>query len=319
MAKKTINLAFLILLIFQLLAPQISLADNVEEIEEETGCSDVYSYLSFASKNKTIISEYNSQSILYPASLTKVMTLYLTFEAVKKGKIRLGDMITVSGRGEEMSAVNKITTLKLKEGDKISVRQAIRGTLIKSFNGAAVSLAEKVAGDEWKFVRLMNEKAKELGMRNTSFRNATGLHHPGQYSNAYDLARLTIAIIQDFPRYYHLFSRKDFKYKGKKYRSHNHVLQNYRWAEGLKTGFTRASGFNLISSAKKNNNRIVAVLLACASYEERDEFMMEILDDSFKRASKFKKNNFYSKLLSSKSALKSSYKNNYQYKYLNIR
>lgn len=318
MAKSIFKLIFLTILNLQILNSNV-IADDGKEFEEKSGCSDVYSYLSFVSKSKRVIFEHNSQQILYPASLTKLMTLYLTFEAVKKGKVGLNDIITVSARGQEVSAVNKVTTLGLKEGDKISVSQAIRGTLIKSFNGAAVSLAEKVAGDEWKFVRLMNKKAQELGMINTSFRNSTGLHHPGQYTNAYDLARLTIAIIEDFPGYYHLFSRKDFSYNGKKYHSHNNVLQNYAWAEGLKTGFTRASGFNLISSAKKNNNRIVAVLLACASSEERDDFMVKKLEDSFARIDGFDSGNVYSKISNSKVKNKDSYQNNYQYKYLNIR
>jgi D-alanyl-D-alanine carboxypeptidase len=249
--------------------------------QEESGCSDVYSYLTFDAKTGNILSETRSEKITYPASLTKLMTLYLTFEAIEAKKIKPTQLIEVSQRGEEIAKVNRVTTLNLKEGDKISVRDAIRGTIVKSFNETAVSLAEAVAGSEWNFVVLMNEKARDLGMFNTSFRNSTGLHEEGQYTTTYDLARLVIALRKDFPGYYPLFSLKEFEFNGTKYETHNHVLLDYAGAEGMKTGFTNAAGFNLISSAKKSKDRVVSVLLGCASVESRDIFTKELLDKSF--------------------------------------
>ncbi len=258
------------------------IAINANAFEE---CSDVYSALVFKESDGEILFENRSDNISYPASLVKVMTLYLTFEALENNKISMDQNLTVSGRGEEIARINKINTLKLKQGDKITVKQAIGAVIVKSFNEAAVTLAEGVAGDEWEFARKMNEKARELKMLNTSFRNASGLHEEGQYTTSYDLARLVKAIKQDFPEYYKLFSLKEFTYKNKKYETHNYVLLDYKGAEGMKTGFTNAAGFNLISSATKNNDRIFSILLGCAAPEKRNDFTMQLLDDGFAKLS----------------------------------
>lgn len=281
------------------------------------GCGNVYSQLVFDAKTQNILSETRSDKIAYPASLTKLMTLYLTFEAIKAGKIKLDDVITVSQRGEEISAINRNTTLRLKEGDKITVEQAIKGSIVKSFNEASVSLAEAVGGDEWQFVRMMNDKAFALGMFNTSFRNSTGFHEDGQYTTAYDLARLTIALRRDFPHYYPLFSLRTFEYKGRKFETHNHVLVEYKGAEGLKTGYTKAAGFNLISSAvkpldkkshkkdmhiTKNNQsqdleeRVISIVIGCPSVKSRDNFTKKLLDSGFDNIKSFGKNALVSKV-----------------------
>jgi D-alanyl-D-alanine carboxypeptidase len=247
----------------------------------DSGCSDVYSYLVFDVNSGEIVSETRSDKVTYPASLVKVMTLYLTFEAIEKGHLKPDQILRISARGEEISRVNKINRLAIKEGDTITVRQAIRAVIVKSFNEAAVTLGEAVAGSEWEFVRKMNEKAKELGMNNTSFRNASGLHEEGQYTTSYDLARLVIAMRKNFSGYYHLFAAKEFEYHGTKYETHNHVLLDYKGAEGLKTGFTNASGFNLISAASKDGRRIVSVLLGCATVAKRDNFTKNLLNAAF--------------------------------------
>ncbi|MBU6339026.1 MAG: D-alanyl-D-alanine carboxypeptidase [Rickettsiales bacterium] len=252
---------------------------------EEKGCGkDYYSLL--LKDDGEILSDVKADVTAYPASLTKLMTLYLTFEALEKGEISIEQNIKVSARGEEVSKVNKNNSLHLKEGDKITVRDAVKGVIVKSFNEASVSLAEAVSGDEWKFVRKMNEKAEELGMNRTSFRNSSGLHEVGQYTTAYDLARLTLALKNDFPGYYHLFSLKHFSYKGTKYVTHNHVLAEYKGAEGMKTGFTNASGFNLISIAKKHDVRVISVLLNCETYKKRDKFTKKLFDDIFAKFSR---------------------------------
>jgi len=209
------------------------------------------------------------------------MTVYLVFEAIEKRQIKLDDILAFSARGEEISKVNKITTLNIKEGDYISVEDAIKGTIIKSLNEAAIVLAEAVAGDEWSFVRLMNKKAQELGMINTSFYNATGLHEQGQYTTSYDLARLVNALRKNFPQFYHYFSEKTFSFNDKSFRTHNNVLLEYEGAEGLKTGFTKASGFNLISIAKKNDRRLISILANCSTVEGRDQQTKDIFDRFF--------------------------------------
>jgi D-alanyl-D-alanine carboxypeptidase len=260
------------------------------------GCSKIYSSLVFDEKTGEILFEKRSDNSAYPASLVKMMTLYLAFESIEKGKLKFDQVLRVSQRGEEIAKVNKVNTLRLKEGDKITVREAIRAVIVKSFNEAAVTLAEAVAGDEWEFVRKMNEKAEKLGMYNTSFRNASGLHEEGQYTNGYDLARLALAIKRDFPGYYHLFALKDFTYNGVKWETHNHVLVDYKGAEGLKTGFTNASGFNLISAATKDGRRVMSVLLGCATSVERDKFTAQLLDNAFERIKTQKKGDLEVKL-----------------------
>ena len=252
---------------------------------QEQGCGKVYSYVVFLEKNGNILSEERSEKFSYPASLVKMMTLYLTFEAIENQKLKPETVLTISQRGEEISAVNKVNTMFLKEGDKIKVSEAIRAVIVKSFNEAAVTLGEAVAGSEWEFARQMNKKAQELGMINSSFYNASGLHAEGQYSTSFDLARLSSAIKKDFPKYYHLFSLKEFSYNGKNYETHNHVLMDYKGAEGMKTGFTNASGYNLISAAKKNDARIISVLLGCETYQKRDEFTKELLNKAFEKIS----------------------------------
>jgi D-alanyl-D-alanine carboxypeptidase len=229
------------------------------------GCSKVYSSLVIDEKNGEILFEKRSDNSVYPASLVKLMTLYLTFEAIEKNHLKPEQVLTISPRGEEISKVNKVNTLNLKEGDKITVREAIQAIIVKSFNEAAVTLGEAISGSEWDFIRKMNEKARELGMINSSFSNASGLHFEGQYTTSYDLARLTMAIKRDFPAYYHLFALKEFRYNGTKYETHNHVLVDYKGAEGLKTGFTNASGFNLISAAKKDGKRVISILVGCST------------------------------------------------------
>lgn len=253
-------------------------------------CGNSYSSIVFEEKSGDILFEKRPENIIYPASLVKLMTLYLTFEAIENHKITPDKKIIFSDYAQEISEVNKANSLHIKAGDKITVRVAIQAAIVKSFNEASVALAEAVSGSEWEFVRKMNKKAAKLGMINTNFKNASGLHDEGQYTTSYDLARLAAAIKKDFPGYYHLFSLKKFTYAGEKYKTHNHVLVDYKGAEGLKTGFTNASGFNLITAAKKNNIRIISVLAGCPTRQVRDEFMKELLNNSFDRLKKSKKN-----------------------------
>mgnify|MGYP003386989466 CR=1 FL=1 len=242
----------------------------------------------FDEKTDNILFEKNADRLSYPASLTKLMTLYLTFEALESGKIKENQVLKMSAYGAEISAVNKYSTFSAKEGFEVTVKKAIHAVIVKSFNEAAVILGEAVSGDEWHFSRAMNEKARQLGMINTSFRNASGLHHEGQYTTAYDLGRLTKAIKNDFPGYYHLFSMRNFEHNGLEYKTHNHVLEEYKGAEGMKTGFTNASGFNLISSAYKENHRVVSIILGCATYQGRDIVTKGLLDLAFEKLSKTK-------------------------------
>ncbi len=269
--KTLISLLIFFLLINPLLA------------EELIDCSPINSYVVFEEKNRNILLQKNAEEKIYPASLVKLMTLYLTFEALENKKISLNSIIKISPRAEEISRVNKVNTLHLHQGQILTVREAILAIVVRSFNEAAIALAEIIGGDEWQFVRLMNKKALELGMYNSSFRNATGLHENSQYTTSLDLARLAIAIKHDFPDYYHLFSLKIFKFHREKYKTHNHILVEYRGAEGLKTGFTNASGFNLIASASKGNQRVISVLIGCPSASKREQLTKSLLNEAFKK------------------------------------
>ncbi len=245
-------------------------------------CEASYSALVFSDRSHHILFERRADEVIYPASLTKVMTAYLVFEALEGGHLDLDQKIRISANAQDVGNVNKINTLHLLEGAQITVENALKGMLVKSFNESSVALAEAIAGDEWHFAQMMNEKAVELKMNHTNFRNASGLHEDGHYTTNYDLARLVSALEKNFPQYRKYFSLKEFHYNGMKFQNTNHILVEYKGADGLKTGFTNAAGFNLIASAKRDGARVNAILTGCESYQKRDGFMKILLDDGFK-------------------------------------
>ena len=217
----------------------------------------------------------------YPASLTKMMTLYLTFDALKKKKLSFSHSILVSQKAADMPKSN----IDLKKGQKITVRQAVYSLIVKSANDSAVVLSEAVAGNEDKFVALMNKKARELQMHNTKFQNPHGWHHNQQYTTAHDLSKLATALRRDFPGYYHLFAMKSFVYRGREIRGHNRVLDRYRGADGLKTGYVAASGFNLATSTNKPEGKLVAIVMGGRTAKMRDDHMITLLDMGYKKLS----------------------------------
>lgn len=221
-----------------------------------------------------ILHQENADKYRYPASLTKMMTLYLAFEALEQGKIKMNQNLTVSSFAASAPRMN----MGLKAKEKISVRDAILSVVVRSANDSAVVLAEKISGSESAFAKKMNVRAKELGMVHTVFRNASGLPNAEQKTTAYDMARLAIALRRDFPSYYPLFSKTSFTYKGKKYKGHNKVTSNYPGCDGLKTGFVNASGFNLVSSAKRGDTKVVAVVMGGETAASRDKRMITLLD-----------------------------------------
>jgi D-alanyl-D-alanine carboxypeptidase len=229
--------------------------------------------------NGKILHSENAHELRYPASLVKMMTLYLTFKQLNQGELSLDKKLRVSAKAASMPRTN----LSLKAGSSIPVRKAILGLIIHSGNDAAVTLAEAISGSEEKFAIMMNQQAKKLGMHNTTFRNASGLPHKQQKSTAYDLAKLSIALKKDFPQYFPWFSVTSFSFNGKTYNSHNHVLINYEWATGLKTGFTNASGFNVATTAHKDGKHLVAVVLGEDTAKARDKLMVNLLNNGFKK------------------------------------
>ena len=224
----------------------------------------------------------------YPASLTKMMTLYLLFEALENGDIALDSRLKVSAR----AAGQPNAKLGLRKGTRIRVRDAILALIVKSANDAATVVAEALAGSEVAFARDMTVKANQLGMKRTSFRNASGLPNRGQLSTAHDMALLGRALYRDFPQYYKFFSFTDFRYGGKTYRGHNKFVSSYDGADGLKTGYIRASKFNLAASARRNGQRLFAVVFGASSPDRRDRQMANLLDGAFSHLDKIRMASF---------------------------
>ena len=230
-----------------------------------------------------VLHDYTAATRNYPASLTKMMTLYLAFGALERGDITLDQKLAVSRRAAGMPAAK----LGLKRGETITVENAILALITKSANDAAVVVAEALGKKETKFALMMTRKAKALGMKRTQFRNASGLPNRRQLSTARDMATLARALIRDFPKYYQLFSTKEFVYKGRRHRNHNRLLRKYAGADGIKTGYIRASGFNLAASVNRNGRRLIAVVFGGKTPRSRDRHIAKLFDRGFaKLASK---------------------------------
>jgi D-alanyl-D-alanine carboxypeptidase len=237
----------------------------------------------------SIVVDGNSGSVLqaaspdalrHPASLTKVMTLYLLFERLETGRLKLDSALKVSEHASEQAP----TKLGLKPGQTITVEDAIKGIVTKSANDAAVAVAENLGGDENSFAKLMTQKAHALGMAHTVYVNASGLPDDDQVTTARDQAVLGRAIQERFPRFYRYFSTESFVYHGEAMRNHNHLLGAVEGVDGIKTGFTRASGFNLLTSLHRDGRYLVAVVMGGPSASERDERMRELIGSHIKEA-----------------------------------
>ncbi|MBW6392750.1 D-alanyl-D-alanine carboxypeptidase [Billgrantia antri] len=228
-----------------------------------------------------VLHSANADATRYPASLTKMMTLYLLFEALESGNMHLSQPLPVSSHAASMPA----SKLWLAAGSSIAVEDAIKALVVRSANDVAVVVAEALGGTESGFARMMTQRAQELGMTSTVFRNASGLPDNAQVTTARDMATLSIRVMQDFPQYYHYFSTQSFTYRGTTHTSHNRLVRNYPGADGLKTGFIRASGFNVATSAIRDNRRIVSVVMGGFTAASRDTHMSDLLDRGFARLS----------------------------------
>jgi D-alanyl-D-alanine carboxypeptidase len=220
----------------------------------------------------------NPDALRHPASLTKIMTLYLLFERLEAGKIGLDSTLKVSEHASEQAP----TKLGLKPGQTIAVEHAIKAIVTKSANDAAVAVAENLAGDEDHFAKLMTQKARALGMTRTTYTNASGLPDDDQITTARDQALLGRLIQKRFPHYYKYFSTESFVYRGAMMRNHNHLLGAIEGVDGIKTGFTQASGFNLVTSVHRDGRHIVAVVMGGRSSLERDAQMRELIGAQIK-------------------------------------
>ena len=224
-----------------------------------------------------VLHSVNADTRNYPASLTKMMTLYMAFDAIRRGKLRMDQALPVSAR----AAAARPSRLGLKKGQKIVARDAILALITKSANDAAVVIAESISGSERKFSRAMTQKARQIGMTRTNFRNASGLPNRRQLSTARDMATLAKRLLKDHADQYHMFSTQFFEYGGRRYRNHNGLLARYPGADGIKTGYTRASGYNLVASATIQGRRVIGVIFGGKSARARDARMRRMLDRAF--------------------------------------
>ena len=227
---------------------------------------------------KRIYHNANADTRNYPASLTKIMTLYLVFDALKSKKISMNSKFKVSKRATRQPP----SKLNLSAGSNITVKNAILALVTKSANDVATVIAENLGKSERNFAKLMTRKAKKLGMTRTTFRNASGLPNRGQLSTARDMATLGIAIRKNHPKFFKLFKTKSFIYKGIKYTNHNNLLGSYSGTDGIKTGYTNASGFNLVASVERNGQRIIGVVFGGKKARSRDKHMVTLLNKYFK-------------------------------------
>ncbi len=236
-----------------------------------------YASIVVDAKTGEVLYEQNADAHRYPASITKVMTLYLTFEALADHRLSYDDRVLVSPHAEAVIP-DKVA---LRPGQTISVRDAMDAIAVLSANDMAVAMAEKLGGTEAHFAELMTAKAKQLGMNNTQYVNASGLPDNRQLSTARDISILSRAVLRDFPQYYALFNTRQFTYAGRTWKNHNHLLGSMPGVDGIKTGFTNASGFNLAASAMRDDHRLIAVVMGGASTASRDLHVEDLLDAGF--------------------------------------
>jgi D-alanyl-D-alanine carboxypeptidase (penicillin-binding protein 5/6) len=236
-----------------------------------------YAAIVVDAKTGEVLYAQQADSPRYPASITKIMTLYLAFEAIANGQLSPNDLITVSPR----AAAQAPSKLGLRPGQTITVVDAMSAVAVKSANDMAVALAEKIGGNENRFAAMMTLKAQELGMNNSHFVNASGLPDSRQLTTARDIAILSRAVMRDYPQYYAFFGKKEFVWHGHAIANHNGLLGKMPGVDGIKTGFTNASGFNLAASAVRDNRRLIAVVMGGNSVAARDTHVADLLETGF--------------------------------------
>jgi D-alanyl-D-alanine carboxypeptidase (penicillin-binding protein 5/6) len=233
-----------------------------------------YAHFIYDATTGKVLTAENADVVNHPASLTKMMTLYLTFEALRKGKISWDDQIVMTPNAASVIPFK----LGIKAGKTLTVREAVYGMAIRSANDAAAAMADHLGGSEDNFASLMTAKARSLGMSQTVFRNASGLPDDAQVTSARDMATLAMSLIRDYPEEYKIFSMRSFQFRGRKIPGHNNLMYRYPGMDGVKTGFVNASGFNIASAVTVNGHRIIGVMMGGKSARKRDDAMAALLD-----------------------------------------
>ncbi|MFS2180148.1 D-alanyl-D-alanine carboxypeptidase family protein [Rhizobium pisi] len=221
-----------------------------------------------------VLEATNQDELNYPASLTKMMTLYLAFEALQEGRMTWDQKLTMSENAESKEPFK----LAIGAGRKVTLREAVESIVVLSANDSAVAIAEQLGGSEEVFAKAMTDKAHQLGMKDTVFKNPSGLPDPEQVTTARDMATLGVSLMRDFPEEFKLFSMRGFQFRGMKLRGHNNLMYRYDGVDGIKTGYTDASGYNVVTSALKDGRRVVGVVMGEKTASIRDDKMAGLLD-----------------------------------------
>jgi D-alanyl-D-alanine carboxypeptidase (penicillin-binding protein 5/6) len=239
-------------------------------------------HLVMDAKTGKVLSASHADSLNYPASLTKMMTLYMTFEALHQGRLEWNSRIVMTKRAA------RVVPLKLgvRAGDRITVREAVLGMIVLSANDAAEAMCDRLAGRRTNCGAMLTRKAHALGMKNTTFRNGSGLPDRRQKTTARDMARLGLALMRDYPKEYKLFATRSFKFRGRTIHGHNRLMYRYPGMNGIKTGFTNASGFNIVTAVSKGGRQVVGVVMGGSTAARRDRQMAALLDKALPKASK---------------------------------
>jgi serine-type D-Ala-D-Ala carboxypeptidase (penicillin-binding protein 5/6) len=280
--KFTLTLLFALLLPVIAHAKSLAAAENPVSVNEQQGQAPKLSaraYLLYDHTSKQILLEHNSHERIEPASLTKLMTAYLTFAAIRQNKLSLNDKVTPSTRA--IRSQPSESRLFLDRSSSVTIAALLRGLIVVSANDAARALAETIANTEADFSEQMNREALRLGMRDTHFVNATGLSDPLHYSSAYDLALLSAAIINDFPEHFPLYAMRDYEYKHIKHYNRNRLLWLDPYVDGMKTGHTESAGYSLVATAKRKNHRLISVVLGTTSEHLRSSESQRLLNHGF--------------------------------------
>jgi D-alanyl-D-alanine carboxypeptidase len=268
--------ALVLLAGFQASAQQAGPAKPAREAQRKPP-AEPRAWILYDSSSRRIVSANDADTVMQPASLTKLMTLYILFSEIDAGRISKSDRIVFSPRAAEQ----RPTRLGVAVGDSITVDLAIRSTSVRSANDVAVAIAEKVSGSVPSFVDRMNAEARRLGMRATRFTNPSGLPNPDNVSTARDMLTLSLAIRSRFPEHADYFSLRSFEYAGRTFAATNHLLGTYRGADGMKTGFINATGFSVAASAERDGRRLYAVSLGSNTSAERNSFVASLFDRGF--------------------------------------
>jgi D-alanyl-D-alanine carboxypeptidase len=263
------------------LALLLSFGAVIAPVDEAAASSSIKAAIIVDANTNRVLYSRSADELRAPASLTKIMTLYVLFAYLRAGKLTFDTDLVVTPH----AAAQAPTKLGLKPGSTIKVIDAIKGLVTKSANDAAACIGENLGGTETNFARMMTQTAHNLGMKNTTFKNASGLPAKGQLTTARDLAILAMHIMRDYPEYYGFFETRYFTYHGRRYRNHNRLLFGYKGTDGIKTGYTRASGFNLTASVQRGDKHLVGVVLGGRTGARRDAAMRALLDKHWAMAS----------------------------------